>query len=292
MPVKKLVGRALETPLDIGGKTVTGNIIFGNIFASGVFISNVSSVSTSSLTTANVVELTNLYYTNSRARTAITVTGAGSYDNSTGLITITGGVTSVNGQVGAVSLSTSNIAEGSNLYYTNARTRTAISVAGSGSYDNSTGIITITGGVSSVAGATGAVSNAQLAAGIANTSISNLTVTGRVDFNSFTENVVNVSATTANTTIDWSLGAIFDMNLAANTTVTFTNPPPAMRARTISIIVRPTGTGARSLTVQRAKYTDGVVPVLSLPGNIDMLSYMTIDGGNSYFGSFVLAGLA
>ena len=280
--VKKLSSRALEKPFNI----------VGNVSASALFEDNDRVAKVIQLTTSNVTELTNLYFTNARTRTAISVTGSGSYDNSTGVITITGGVVSVNGQVGTVLLTTANISEQSNLYYTNARARTAISVAGSGSYDNSTGIITITGGVSSVGGATGAVSNVQLAASIANTTISNLTVSAGVDYSYFTEKVVNVSASTANTTIDWSLGAVFDMNLSANTTVTFTNPPPAMRARTISIIVRPTGTGTRTITVQRAKYTDGVTPVLSNPGNIDMLSFMTIDGGNSYFGSFVLAGLA
>ena len=120
---------------------------------------------------------------------------------------------------------------------------------------------------------------------------SNVSITGGVDYNYFTEKVINVVATSANTTIDWSTGAIFDMNLASNTTITFTNPPPAMRARTISLIVRPTGTGTRVLFVQRARYTDGVAPVLSNTGNIDMLSFMTVDGGNTYFGSFVLAGL-
>ena len=78
------------------------------------------------------------------------------------------------------SLSTSVVPEGNNLYYTDARSRAAISVSGSGSYDNSTGIITITGGVSSVGGATGAVSNAQLASGISNATISNLTLTGNI----------------------------------------------------------------------------------------------------------------
>ena len=41
-----------------------------------------------SITSANVAELTNLYFTNARVRQAITVTGAGSYDNTTGVITI------------------------------------------------------------------------------------------------------------------------------------------------------------------------------------------------------------
>jgi hypothetical protein len=77
-------------------------------------------------------------------------------------------------------LNTSVVPEGINLYFSNARARAAISVSGSGSYDNSTGIITITGGVSSVGGATGAVSNAQLASGISNATISNITLTGNV----------------------------------------------------------------------------------------------------------------
>ena len=61
----------------------------------------------------------------------------------------------------SATLSTTTVVEGTNLYFTNARSRTAISVAGAGSYDNTTGVITITGGVTSVGGATGAVSNAQ-----------------------------------------------------------------------------------------------------------------------------------
>ena len=73
------------------------------------------------------------------ARKAISVVGAGSYDNTTGVITITGGVTSVAGATGAVSnaqilsglqqtgyLTTANITEVSNLYYTVSRANSAI----------------------------------------------------------------------------------------------------------------------------------------------------------------------
>ena len=76
------------------------------------------------LTTANISEVTNLYYTDARARAAISVTGSGSYNSSTGVITVTGGVTSVNTLTGAVVLTTTNIAEGTNLYYTDARVGT------------------------------------------------------------------------------------------------------------------------------------------------------------------------
>ena len=73
---------------------------------------------------------TNLYYTDSRSRSAISVTGAGSYNNTTGVINITGGVTSVNGQTGAVSLDTDDVSEGSvNLYHTDARVDARIGAA-------------------------------------------------------------------------------------------------------------------------------------------------------------------
>ena len=51
-------------------------------------------------------------------------------------------VTSVNGQTGAVSLTTSNISEGTNLYYTDARARSAISAGTGISYNSSTGVVT------------------------------------------------------------------------------------------------------------------------------------------------------
>jgi len=51
-------------------------------------------------------------------------------------------VTSVNGQTGAVVLTTTNVAEGTNLYYTDARARTSVSAGTGISYNNSTGVVT------------------------------------------------------------------------------------------------------------------------------------------------------
>jgi hypothetical protein len=51
-------------------------------------------------------------------------------------------VTSVNGQVGAVVLTTTNIAEGTNLYYTDARARASVSAGTGISYNSTTGVIT------------------------------------------------------------------------------------------------------------------------------------------------------
>jgi len=51
-------------------------------------------------------------------------------------------VTSVNGQTGAVTLTTTNIAEGTNLYYTDARARASVSAGTGISYNSTTGVIT------------------------------------------------------------------------------------------------------------------------------------------------------
>lgn len=53
-------------------------------------------------------------------------------------------VTSVNGQTGAVSLSTTDIGEGTNLYYTDTRARAAVSAGTGISYSSATGVITNT----------------------------------------------------------------------------------------------------------------------------------------------------
>lgn len=109
-------------------------------------------------TTDDITEgITNLYYTDTRARSAISVEGAGSYDTSTGVITVTGGVTSVNTQTGAVELTTTDINEGTNLYYTDARVRLAITAGTNINYDSATGIISSTSAVESVNGQTGTV---------------------------------------------------------------------------------------------------------------------------------------
>ena len=82
-------------------------------------------------TTSDLAEGTNLYFTDARARTAISVSGDLSYDNLTGVISYS-------------HPSTTNVAEGTNLYFTDARARTAISVSGDLSYDNLTGVISYT----------------------------------------------------------------------------------------------------------------------------------------------------
>jgi len=100
-----------------------------------------------------------LSLTDSNIRSLLSVSGSGSYDNSTGIITVTGGVTSVGGATSAVSnaqvaaavvaagsLDTANVTERNNLYFTNARSRLAVSATGSINYNNTTGVFSFTQG--------------------------------------------------------------------------------------------------------------------------------------------------
>ena len=81
----------------------------------------------SSKSTTDLSEGTNLYYTDTRARLAISAGGDLSYNSATGVISYTtpavsNAVNSVNTQTGTVVLDTDDIAEGTtNLYYTDAR---------------------------------------------------------------------------------------------------------------------------------------------------------------------------
>jgi len=120
-------------------------------------------------TTNHISEGTNLFYTDTRSRAALSfVAGSGAYNSTTGVITIptqTSHLTNNSGFITSVALSgyvpttrtingfdlsenrvltTSNINEGTNLYFTDARSRSALSfIAGSGAYNSTTGAITI-----------------------------------------------------------------------------------------------------------------------------------------------------
>jgi hypothetical protein len=117
--------------------SATGNITLASL---GTLVANVEGNVTGNVTgqistlsnhdTDNLSEgSSNLYFTNARARSAISATGDISYNSSTGVISFTAAavpVTSVNSETGAVVLDTGDIAESGNLYYTDTRVATKI----------------------------------------------------------------------------------------------------------------------------------------------------------------------
>jgi hypothetical protein len=166
-------------------------------------------------TTTNIGEGTNLYYTNSRSRTAISLTttgtsGAATYDNTTGVINIPqyqGGVTSFNTRTGAITLSSSDVTTA--LTYTpvtNARTLTINGTTYDLSADRSW---SIAAGVTSFNTRTGAIS------------LTSLDVTDALTYTPVTNaRTLSINGTTYDLTANrsWTIG----VNPSARTIQTFT----------------------------------------------------------------------
>ena len=106
---------------------LTGNVT-GNVTGT---VSSLSNHDTDDLSEG----ASNRYFTDGRARDAISVSGDLSYNSSTGVISYTSSL---------AAFDTGDLAEGSNLYFTNSRARDAISVSGDLSYNSSTGVISYT----------------------------------------------------------------------------------------------------------------------------------------------------
>jgi hypothetical protein len=110
----------------------------------------------------------------------------------------------------------------------------------------------------------------------------------------YSEKVTTVGVVSTSTyNINMSLSNIFDITLGNNVTFTFTNPPPAGTLASVTVILRQDGSGNRTATFTGALYTDGNLPELSTgANNVDMLTYFTVDGGSTYFGTFAMANVS
>lgn len=81
----------------LGNATFSGNVVAGNINITGTISGNGSGIvnlpysSVTGLTTQNVLEVINLYFTNARARAAISGGSGIIYDQANGIIYATGG---------------------------------------------------------------------------------------------------------------------------------------------------------------------------------------------------------
>ena len=298
----------LLTPATTGDKIEVVNWAVGGGIASTRTITingvtyDLSANRTWTLTTANISEVTNLYYTDARARAAISesVTGL-DYNSATGVFSTTTGygipttssqtnwdaayndkinsaavtgtttktltltqqdggtitaswtddntdaVTSIFGRTGVVvaisgDYTTTLVTEGTNLYYTDVRSRTAISLtttgtSGAATYDNTTGVINIPqyqGGVTSFNTRTGAItlSSSDVTTALTYTPVTNartLTINGTTyDLTADRSWSIAAGVTSFNT----RTGAISLTSLDVTDALTYT---PVTNARTLTI---------------------------------------------------------
>ena len=128
----------------------------------------------------------NLYFSNARSRAAISASGALAYNSTTGALTFTQGNTDTVAEgttnqyytAGRFDFrlsqtTTTSLTEGTNLYFTNARARAAITATSPIAYDTGTGVISFTG----AAAAAGTLTGATLAS---NVTASSLTSVGTI----------------------------------------------------------------------------------------------------------------
>jgi hypothetical protein len=115
----------------------------------------------------------------------------------------TDAVASVNGFTGIITLTTTNIGEGTNLYYTDTRARAALSfTAGSGGYNSTTGVITIPTNTNQLTNGAGYITGNQ-----------NITLSGDVTGSGATS-IVTTIANNAVTTAKINNGAITASKMA------------------------------------------------------------------------------
>ena len=305
-----------------GGSSYSDSNVYSNVrligYATNANVATKANVA--DLTTANVVELTNLYFTNARSRQAISVSGAGSYNNTTGVITIntssstygdanarqaisvtgagsydnTTGVITINSssssyadanvysnvrligyatnanvatKANIADLTTANVTELTNLYFTNARSRQAISVTGYGSYDNATGVITITGDGGGGGGSSYTDSNARQA----------ISVSGPGSYDN----------TTGIITINSSSSAYADANVYANVSVYSGNIGSITVGGNLTVtgkIILPNNFGFPNVTIGNTTPVTSVVGDYWFDSQQAILAIYTInDTDNSYF---------
>ncbi len=285
-------------------ETYTGTVT--NVLGQTATLSNAqlacATISSGVLNTSNVSEGSNLYFTNTRSISALTA-GSGISIAANGLLTgtVSGGVSSVGGSTGAISnaqlacsivttglLNTSNVTEGSNLYFTNTRSIGALT-AGSGITIAANGMVisTASGGVASVGGSTGSVSNAQLACSIISSGV--LTSANLNPFSTIVEKMPTITGASGAYPHNLNNGSIFyHTSIGGNFTANFTNVPTDNdRTISVALVLVQGGTAYIANLVQidnnpvTIKWVNGQVPTGSA-SNVNIESFTLIRTGSAW----------
>jgi len=208
-------------------QTITGNKTFtGAVVLTGATVS---------LNTSQLTESGSLFFTNARARTALSgdaSTGL-NYNSSTGVMLLSGvpnasltnSAVTINGTSislgGSATFTTTNIGEGANQYYTDARARAALSGSSATGlqYNNSTGVISLSGVPnSSLSNSSITVNGSAVALG--GSVSTNVNVSDGTTSTSIANNGTITFAAVANETTVTNAGGTVTIGLPDNVTIT------------------------------------------------------------------------
>jgi len=256
-------GNVIATTLVLGSAT-GGSVTGANLLSTN----NIQSINWLGLYSANVIENTNLYFTNARVYSNViallpTLAGSGIQIQANGQINATAS--------GASITSTSNVSEGSNLYYTNARVLSAL-----------TGNVTIGNLVTGTSVSNSYVTSGNINAGniIANTASFGSGTGGSVTG----ANLISATNIQANS---W-LG-LYTSNIIENTNLYFTNA--RVYSNVIALLPSLAGSGiqiqANGQINATASATSGFASTSNVANTVLTLSNFTTanlaEGSNLYY---------
>jgi hypothetical protein len=265
----ELAVNASATPkVWIGNAGGTGNVLIASLSLSDMIGS-----------TTNITEGTNLYYTDARARAAVSAGTGITYSSSTGVIAADAASANTASKL-VIRDASGNFSAGT------------ITASLTGTASTATNLAAGSGGTipyQSAAGTTAMLANGtagqllQANGGTAAptwvSTVSGLTVTGLKE----TKTAPAISSGTL--TLNCSLGNVFAVSLNANiTTLSFTNVPSTGTAFGLTLMLTADGT-ARTITWgSSVKWAGGTAPTLtSTNAKVDVFVLITHDGGTTWY---------
>ena len=112
-----------------------------------------------------------------------------------------------------------------------------------------------------------------------------------VKLGTYQENVVTLTANTSSTILDMSLGSVFVVTIAANTTFSFTNVPTGYNLTSFTVITVNDATAGRAVTWPASvTWAGGLLPARTTTANkSDAWAFFTINAGTKVIGSLSVA---
>jgi len=114
----------------------------------------------------------------------------------------------------------------------------------------------------------------------------NRTGTSMGNLNAYLDIISGVSAT-----VDLSQGSYFTLSLSSAVAASFSNPPATGQAYSFALEVTTSGNYAISWPTS-IKWEGGSAPANTASGATDLYTFITIDGGTTYFGKKALTGVS